>query len=101
MKNTSIKKGTIYYTSWGYDQTNVEFYQVVEYKGAKTLVLKEIQQKTAEEGRDSSRVLPMADSFIDDKEYTFRVNTVYPKVGKYKQYARLHNGESKYTSWGR
>ena len=27
--DTSIKVGDIFYTSWGYDQTNVDFYEVV------------------------------------------------------------------------
>lgn len=32
-KLDDIKVGTIFYTSWGYEQTNVEFYQVVSRSG--------------------------------------------------------------------
>lgn len=33
LKTNPVKVGDIFYTSWGYDQTNVEFYQVLEVKG--------------------------------------------------------------------
>jgi hypothetical protein len=42
------KEGDIFYTSWGYDQTNVDFYQVTEVKG-KMLLLREISGRTADE----------------------------------------------------
>lgn len=37
--------GDIYYDSWGYDQTNVDFYQIIEVKN-KSVVLQEIGCKT-------------------------------------------------------
>ena len=36
----SIKVGDIYYTSGGYDQTNVEFFQILEKKGKKVTMVK-------------------------------------------------------------
>lgn len=38
------KVGDIFDTSWGYDQTNVEFFQVVEVKGS-DLIVREIAQR--------------------------------------------------------
>ena len=35
----SIEAGDIYYTSWGYDQTNVDFYKVIEVKGQKVTLI--------------------------------------------------------------
>lgn len=29
----NVKVGDIFYTSWGYEQTNIDFYQVIEVKG--------------------------------------------------------------------
>lgn len=37
--------GDIYYTEWGYDQTNVDFYQVVQLKGKHTVVLRQLEAK--------------------------------------------------------
>ena len=37
----------ILYSSWGYDQTNIDFYQVVEVKG-KSVVIREIAAKSVE-----------------------------------------------------
>lgn len=40
----NVKVGTIFYTSWGYDQTNVEFFQVTDLVGKKSVVIREIAQ---------------------------------------------------------
>lgn len=37
-----VRVGDIFYVSWGYEQTNVDFYQVVALKGKKTAVVREI-----------------------------------------------------------
>jgi hypothetical protein len=54
------KEGDIFYTSWGYDQTNVDFYQVTEVKG-KMLLLREIAEKDT---GDDTHVLPAKDHFV-------------------------------------
>ena len=40
-----VHLGDIFYSSWGYDQTNIDFYQVVELKGKHTLVLRRNKAK--------------------------------------------------------
>jgi hypothetical protein len=50
--------GTIWATSWGYDQTNVEYFQVIRETAASVWV-REIMQ----EAKDS-RVWPVIDAFI-------------------------------------
>ena len=37
-----VRVGDIYVVSWGYEQTNVDFYEVVALKGKKTAVVREI-----------------------------------------------------------
>lgn len=56
-----LKPGTILSDSWGYEQTQVEFYQVVERKGSKVQI-QEMGQITepGSEGRDCCRVMPGA-----------------------------------------
>jgi len=60
------KVGDILEHSWGYDQTNTDFYQVVEAKKA-SVVLRPIANKTVEgsEGFMSKMVLPVKDSFLE------------------------------------
>ena len=60
------KVGDLLSCSWGYDQTNVDFYQVIKKKG-KTMTIKEIGGKHIEsEGLSSMAdyVSPVKDSFL-------------------------------------
>jgi len=66
-----VKVGDLFYNSWGYDQTNLDFYQCVEKKG-KTMTLRPIASKTVEgstmnHGMADERV-PVKDAFLTDKE---------------------------------
>lgn len=47
MENIQIKEGSIFYSSWGYDQTNIDFYQVVK-ATAKTVWLRKLNAKVEE-----------------------------------------------------
>jgi hypothetical protein len=58
-----FKVGDIFSTSWGYDQTNVEFYEVVEVRGA-ILVVREIGQNVVSEGSGSDKVTAVPGKFI-------------------------------------
>jgi len=64
--------GDVLNTSWGYDQTNVEFYQIVELKSKTMVMLREI----AAIQHDDSYVLPAVDSFIG-KPFAKRVHPEY------------------------
>jgi hypothetical protein len=41
----NIKPGDIFYNSWGYEQTNIDFYQVVK-TTAKTITLRQVKGRT-------------------------------------------------------
>jgi hypothetical protein len=57
----SVKEGDIFRTCWGYDQTNVEFFEVVEVKG-KHAILREVE--TVSEARGSSeRCVPQSGKY--------------------------------------
>ena len=64
----NIKVGDIFYHSWGYEQTNIDFYQVVAIT-AKTVSIREI--KGVADKHDSLQLRgetkPLKDSFADDK----------------------------------
>lgn len=40
----TLEIGSILYSSWGYDQTNIDFYEVVGFKGKTLVLLREIEQ---------------------------------------------------------
>lgn len=57
-----IKPGAIFYTSWGYEQTNVEFFQIIDVKGTKVLV-REIDQDKQYDDMDRGTTSGIKDSF--------------------------------------
>lgn len=58
----NLKEGDILYASWGYDQTNVDFYQVKEVIG-KSVVIQGIQSKIVAERQQSNQVVPVPNAF--------------------------------------
>lgn len=50
-----LKVGDILYSSWGYDQTNIDFYQVTRVVGAHTVELRKIAGKDAGGGNGYDR----------------------------------------------
>lgn len=45
----TLTKGAILYTSWGYDQTNIDFYEVTKVIGSSTVEIREIAGKSGPE----------------------------------------------------
>jgi len=56
---TTLEIGDILYESWGYDQTNVNYYQVVACKGKCMVQVRPISSRSV----DNSHVSPCPDSF--------------------------------------
>lgn len=61
------KVGDILYSSWGYDQTNIDYYQVIKVT-EKTVTIKPISEVVTESEMTSDRVAPVKDHFISDKK---------------------------------
>jgi hypothetical protein len=57
-----LRVGDILNASWGYDQTNVDFYQVVDVKG-KVVVVREIGGKLADKSTTADYLVPVPGSF--------------------------------------
>lgn len=77
MLNQSIEIGAIFYCSWGYDQTNIDYYQVVKKKGNKTILVKKIQQKVIENDSYRSlscKVIADVGNFANDDEISVRLH---------------------------
>lgn len=59
-----VKVGDVFFESWGYEQTNIDFWQVVELKGTTQIVLKAINKEVVRDcGFRSCMVRPVKDSF--------------------------------------
>lgn len=65
--NEKIQVGTILYTSWGYDQTNIDFYQVIEKKGSFAWI-REICSAMRETGMMCGECRPLPNRFIGNSE---------------------------------
>lgn len=99
--------GDIVVNTWGYEQTNVEFYQVIEVLNKKIRV-REICQNTVKcVGAMSSEVMPDRDNFYNDKILllSLRVEFYNDKMNcricnpESFYYFRKWEGTSEYCSW--
>ena len=84
--------GDVLYSSWGYEQTNVEFYQVVEVKGS-SVYLREVYQNSSDVhgSPHGGRTQPRRNEFINDKV----VRKLVAQDGSVK--APIHGWLSKWT----
>jgi hypothetical protein len=62
----TYKVGDLFRTCWGYDQTNVEYFEVVEVKG-KHVIVREIAQKTIQTGHDQGTTVPLPGQFLSPR----------------------------------
>jgi hypothetical protein len=72
-----IEVGSILVTSWGYDQTNREFFKVIDKKGKQTLIVQEVEQISANTGNEpamTGKSLPGEAFAKNSKPYTIRVS---------------------------
>lgn len=88
--------GDVVYTSWGYDQTNVDFYQIIEVKN-RSVIVQELKQNCSDDGGPSGgKTQPRRNEFCSDPmicilrpDHGFKVD---------KHYASKWDGRPKYTS---
>lgn len=94
----ALKPGVILYDSWGYEQTNVEFYVVVSVKGS-TVEIQELGHKQDGEATSwaSCYVIPDLDNRMGEV-ITKRVGNGGIKVNSCV-YLRLWDGKRAYKSW--
>lgn len=81
-----IKAGTIFYSSWGYEQTNIDFYVVLERKG-QFVIVQEVGQNREETGFMSGNCTPDVSRKIGE-----------PMRKKISQHATLNMASYSYCS---
>lgn len=103
----SVAVGDIFAASYGYEQTNVSFYQVVALKGKKTVIVKRIKGKfTASHSSMSGEKKPVVDDFFkNEPAVVLRVSDRYHdvpviKIDSYTTAFLTHKDEvHEYSSW--
>lgn len=101
-----VHLGDLFSCEWGYDQTNVDYYQVVALKGAHTIVVRELRTRR----RDVLDTMtgysrPIRDCFRSEATYTLRTRimdgSLYIKAPDDRGVLRrTHDGElGHYTSY--
>jgi hypothetical protein len=65
-KRLALKVGDVLYTSWGYDQTNVEFFEVTAMVGASMVELRELAQEREQTGAMQGTCTPKVGVYVGD-----------------------------------
>ena len=58
-----LQEGDFLYASWGYNQTNVDYYQVIKVVTAKTVILRNVDNKIVRSSGSSDYVVPVPNSW--------------------------------------
>lgn len=98
----TLKCGDVLYSSWGYEQTNVDFYQVTKVVGVNSVQIRPIAQCIERSEGHSDHVVPVTDSFRGEA-MTKRVQPGnYMRIASYAN-AYPWDGRAKYQTaagWG-
>ncbi|WP_083698587.1 hypothetical protein [Alkanindiges hydrocarboniclasticus] len=97
--NAAYQLGDIFYKSWGYDQTNVNFYQVTGKKGRVTLLLRELAKDTRYIESMSGYSSPIKDNFIDEPEFSVRVTSLEQHGLRPVEFQAGDAGQQKYKEY--
>jgi hypothetical protein len=64
--NHQVEEGALFYESWGYDQTNINFYQVVKAL-PKSVYIREVASTVVDDQVGQEFVVPVPDNFIGNR----------------------------------
>ena len=116
-----VKVGDLFYCSWGYEQTNVDFFQVISLVGESSVRIREVAPKRISEEPTCSMAAdrtyevpteilpPCRSTFVEDNEngdlkrvrlgYKDQVCINVGRKGSYQDTAYPYNGQKVYESW--
>ncbi|EIP6959092.1 hypothetical protein LTF62_004600 [Salmonella enterica] len=108
VNEVTISIGDVFCDSWGYEQTNVDFYQVISVHGTKTVSLRKIAQRVVDTTSwCSADVCPVKDAFLDDEVIKRRVNvrgsgnySVSVRMNDFSWAYRTTLESTHHSSWG-
>ena len=98
--NANIKVGDIFYTSWGYEQTNVEFFKVVKLVGKASVEVQELSKVYVSGDGWSGKVVPSEELQPNGEVAKMRVSAEDVPCIKFSsyRYGRLWDGKPKSMS---
>ena len=68
-----VHVGDLFYFTWGYEQTNVTFFQVVGLRGKHTVIMRQNQVNSAPYGYMCGLARPIRNQFKGEERYTMRM----------------------------
>lgn len=94
----TIKEGTVLYSSWGYEQTNINFYLVISRKNS-TVTLQEIGQDREYEGQDHGTCTPNKE-ILKGEPFQKRI-TKYAsvKINEVQDASKYDGSKLSWSSW--
>jgi len=84
-----IQVGDIFVASFGYNQTNIDYYQVVKV-GAKSIAIRKVANKVVREVRGADYVVPVKGKFVG------KALRKFPKVYRDEPYLNIASYASAY-----
>jgi len=100
-QNELAKVGDIFYNSWGYDQTNIDWYQVVQVSPTgKTVKVRPIAGKMKETGFMSGETVPIKGKFTGPAQQR-KIYSYSGRVYLTSKYGAtpMWDGKPKHASW--
>lgn len=97
-----LQCGDVVYSSWGYEQTNIDFFQVVQVVSAKSVKLRQIAQETVETGFMCGTTRGLKDQFCEDATTLLcraEGTSIRNVGGRYKRSASKWDGREVHCSW--
>jgi hypothetical protein len=95
----NLKVGSIFSYSWGYDQTNYQFYEVTGFQGKNTVLLRELNQSRGpEDGFMTALTEPIPGSYKEQEfKKRFKQNNDYIEMDF--GIARIWSGKKERITW--
>tara|TARA_B110000879_G_C11087904_1_gene477705 strand:+ start:160 stop:534 length:375 start_codon:yes stop_codon:yes gene_type:complete len=104
IKSHNVNIGDVFCSLWGYEQTNVNFYEVMGVVGKCTVIVRELNHEILEEQSCfSGTVMPLKGSYYTTEVLRKRINNNdYPTININKAFnASLWDGEPMpYSNYG-
>lgn len=86
----SLKVGDILVSSWGYDQTNIDFYLVIA-SNPSTVKIRQLAQRTTEDGFMCGQTVPILGQFKEDSKVMLKRPRVYEWRGEWHSSVKIED----------
>ena len=101
-KMLNVKVGDLFVSSWGYEQTNVDFFQCTAVKG-KTFTIKTIGGQSVDGSGDdyngmADQVKPIKDAFIVNEHHPIMKKRSF-RISSFRWLSPTTENETHYRSW--